>query len=219
MVARANGDKSRSPQLRLRGAEATTSSKTRTIKLRNNGSRRRSSTSRRRCRRVAAHGDVNKTSVTVPAKGDAEVQVTLSVPVATAGASRAFREVAGLVAVHAGAAAGTSGVALRVPYYLVPRACSRRVDDDRQRLRGTDPSDDATVTNKSGAIAGDADFYAWGLERQEREQARCRTTCVRSACRRSFVRTTTQPVGRLRQSTRRIAGRTRRRTSSTSSST
>jgi hypothetical protein len=31
------------------------------------------------------------------------------------------------------------------------------------KLTGTDPSTIATVTNKHGAIAGDADFYAWGL--------------------------------------------------------
>jgi minor extracellular serine protease Vpr len=32
------------------------------------------------------------------------------------------------------------------------------------QLEGTDPSAVATVTNKNGAIAGNADFYAWGLE-------------------------------------------------------
>ena len=32
------------------------------------------------------------------------------------------------------------------------------------QLRGKNPATVATVTNKGGAIAGDADFYAWGLE-------------------------------------------------------
>jgi hypothetical protein len=55
------------------------------------------------------------------------------------------------------------GVTLRVPYYLVPRAkadVSTKID----KLEGLNPSAVAEVTNKKGVIAGDADFYAWGLE-------------------------------------------------------
>jgi len=48
--------------------------------------------------------------------------VTLDVPAATAGGSDAFREVAGLVEITPASASDNAGVALRVPYYMVPRA-------------------------------------------------------------------------------------------------
>ena len=98
--------------------------------------------------------------------GNAEVESTLNVPVATAGASRpAFREVAGLVQFTPATASDNAGVTLRVPYYLVPRAQSptSRHRSARQ-ARGHQPVGDREITNKHGAIAGDADFYAWGLE-------------------------------------------------------
>ena len=62
-------------------------------------------------------------SVTVAAGAKATLDVTLNVPVATVGNSSAFREVAGLVTLTPGAGQN-NGVALRVPYYLVPRALS-----------------------------------------------------------------------------------------------
>jgi hypothetical protein len=49
-----------------------------------------------------------------------------------------------------------------VPYYLVPRALSD-VQTRIGTLAGANPSTVATVTNRRGPIAGDADFYAWGL--------------------------------------------------------
>jgi subtilisin family serine protease len=109
----------------------------------------------------------NKSSVTVPANGEAEVIVTLNVPVATAGASNgaglSFREVAGLVQFTPASPSDNAGVTLRVPYYLVPRALSD-VATTIGKLKGTNPLTTAVVTNKKGAIAGDADFYAWGLD-------------------------------------------------------
>jgi minor extracellular serine protease Vpr len=111
--------------------------------------------------------DLSRSSVTVPARGSAEVRVTLTVPVATAGASNgsglSFREVAGIVQFTPADAATNGGAALRVPYYLVPRALSD-VSTSIGRLSGTDPSTTAKITNRHGAIPGDADFYAWGLE-------------------------------------------------------
>ena len=104
----------------------------------------------------------NKSTVKVQAKGDAEVVVQLSVPAATVGDSTAFREVAGLVVLTPASAADNGGVTLRVPYYLVPRALSD-VSTDLSKLKGVNPVANAKVTNKKGVIAGDADFYAWGL--------------------------------------------------------
>jgi minor extracellular serine protease Vpr len=105
---------------------------------------------------------LGRTSVRVPAHGETEVRVTLDVPAATAGGSDAFREVAGLVEITPAGASDNAGVALRVPYYLVPRALSN-VSTSIGRLSGTNPSTLATVTNRRGGIAGDADFYAWGI--------------------------------------------------------
>ena len=70
---------------------------------------------------------LSDTSVTVPAGGKADVQFTLDVPAATAGAANgaglSFQEVAGLIT-FTPSAGQNSDVALRVPYYLVPRALS-----------------------------------------------------------------------------------------------
>ncbi len=104
--------------------------------------------------------------MTVKAHEHAEIKMTLNVPVATAGASNgtalSFKEVAGIVQFTPASASDNAGVTLRVPYYFVPRALSD-VSTSIGKLKGTNPSTTATVTNKHGAIAGDADFYAWGL--------------------------------------------------------
>jgi minor extracellular serine protease Vpr len=105
---------------------------------------------------------LSRTSVRVPGHGQAEVSVTLDVPAATAGASDAFQEVVGLIEITPASVSDNAGVALRVPYYLVPRALSD-VSTSIGKLRGTNPSTIATVTNKRRGISGDADFYAWGI--------------------------------------------------------
>ena len=108
-------------------------------------------------------------SLTIPAGGSATFNVTLNVNAADVGASStglAFREVVGLITLTP--TAGNSGIALRVPYYLVPRALSKidtALGDTSTRglsPRGTKETS-ATVTNPAGTRSGDADFYAWGL--------------------------------------------------------
>src|SRR5438309_35762 len=137
--------------------------RTKEISLRNHGS----SDAIFRVAQAAASGSphtlrLGRTSVRVPAHGETEVRVTLDVPAATAGGSDAFREVAGLVEITPASASDNAGVALRVPYYLVPRALSN-VSTSIGALAGTSPSTIATVTNRRGGISGDADFYAWGI--------------------------------------------------------
>ena len=107
---------------------------------------------------------VSPAAVTVPAGGEVEVTVRLTVPAGTAGNANALREVAGFVT-FTPAAGSNGGVALRVPYYMVPRARS----DVRARASGLAPTaatgtTTATValTNAEGSITGAADFYAWG---------------------------------------------------------
>ncbi|HET9685122.1 MAG TPA: hypothetical protein VFP15_13540, partial [Gemmatimonadaceae bacterium] len=105
---------------------------------------------------------LGKSTITVPAHASATLNVTLQVPAATVGDSSAFRQVAGLVEFTPVSASDNGGIALRVPYYLVPRVRSN-VSTDLGKLKGTDPSTVATITNRRGTIAGGADFYAWGI--------------------------------------------------------
>ncbi|MFF5290062.1 S8 family serine peptidase [Paractinoplanes globisporus] len=103
---------------------------------------------------------LSRTRVTVPGRGEAQVAVTLSVPAATAGDSAQFQDVSGLVTFTP---VSRSGVALRVPYYLVPQSVSNidaYVDTNALRWKG---SATATVTNRHGIVPGLADWYAWGL--------------------------------------------------------
>jgi minor extracellular serine protease Vpr len=111
-------------------------------------------------------------SVTVRPGRDQDVDFRLVVPVGTVGSTfnpatgaAAFREVAGFIELTPASPGMNNGVALRVPYYFVPRADSNlRTDVDDRRLTPSQPSSAVEVTNTNGAITGDADFYAWGLE-------------------------------------------------------
>ncbi|MGZ5031888.1 MAG: S8 family serine peptidase [Usitatibacter sp.] len=137
------------------------------ITLRNNGSSAASFTVAQANATGQPHSvSFNRTTITVPAHGSADVNVTLKVPAATAGAADlgglSFQNVGGLVQFTPVSASDNHGVALRVPYYLVPRPRAN-VSTELGKLKGTNPSAVAVVTNKRGAIAGDADFYAWGL--------------------------------------------------------
>lgn len=138
-----------------------------TINLRNSGSTGASFTVAQARAAGSPHTVVlDRTSVTVPAHGSAQVGVTLNVPVATAGASNgaglSFHEVAGLIEFTPASAQDNAGATIRVPYYLVPRPLSG-VSTSIGNLSSRNPSTVATVTNRNGAISGDADFYAWGL--------------------------------------------------------
>jgi subtilisin family serine protease len=139
-----------------------------TIKLRNHGATPASfKVAQARAAGSPHTVSIDRSFVTVPAHGSAEVGVKLRVPVATAGASNgdglSFNEVAGLIELTPASAADNHGVTLRVPYYMVPRALSD-VSTRIGRLSEKNPSTTATVSNFRGAIAGDADFYAWGLK-------------------------------------------------------
>lgn len=102
-------------------------------------------------------------TVEVAAGAEVELEVTLSVPAATAGNSAtsganrgAFREVSGNVELNA------DGISLRVPYLLVPRALSKIETTTAGKI--TPSGETATVTNPGGMIAGNADFFQWGLQ-------------------------------------------------------
>jgi minor extracellular serine protease Vpr len=111
---------------------------------------------------------VSPTHITVPKHGTAEIELTLMVPGATAGNSQAnppadfdaFHDVAGLVT-FTPSMSSNRGIALRVPYYLVPRPSANVNTNLSLRRRATVGV--ANVQNRNSAIAGTAEFFAWGL--------------------------------------------------------
>jgi minor extracellular serine protease Vpr len=99
--------------------------------------------------------------ITVGPRSNGSVDVTLQVPVATAGDSSAFRDVAGLVTFTPTTANSNHGYALRVPYYLVPRVTANV--DAKLSLKNKATQGVVALTNQGSAIKASADFYAWGL--------------------------------------------------------
>lgn len=100
---------------------------------------------------------VSPTSITLGGHQSRTVDVRLAVPAATVGDSRGFRQLQGRVLLTP--TNGNNGVTLSVPYYLVARARSL-VD---ARLAGSDRALSVGLHNRSNAVTGTADFYAWGL--------------------------------------------------------
>jgi minor extracellular serine protease Vpr len=114
---------------------------------------------------------LGSSSVTVGPGSDRDVDFRLIVPVGTVGNSTAFREVAGFIQLTPVSPSMNNGVTLRVPYYFVPRADSNlRTDVDDTSLTPSQPSSAVEVTNTNGAITGNADFYAWGLQDRSEPQ-------------------------------------------------
>src|SRR5205085_10307191 len=106
----------------------------------------------------AAHtATLSSSSITIGGHASRTVAVQLAVPVGTVGDSSAFRQVQGRVLFSP--TQGNNGVALGVPYYLVPRARSLV----GARLSESAQGPTVNVNNRSSAIGGTADFYAWGL--------------------------------------------------------
>jgi hypothetical protein len=109
---------------------------------------------------------VNLSSSAVSVRGHEEsvLRMTLKVPAATAGATHdasgnvLFGDVSGVITLTP-ESSSNNGVSLNLPYYLVTRARSI-VDAD---LRGENNSR-IRLSNRDGAIAGNGDFYAWGLK-------------------------------------------------------
>ena len=96
-----------------------------------------------------------------------DVRVELDVPAATAGTATdptgSFHDVSGLVT-FTPAAGSNNGVTLRVPYYFVAAGRVARLDGSRRppAAEARAPRS-STITNRRGAVAGNADWYSWGL--------------------------------------------------------
>ena len=143
--------------------------KTRTIHVKNDGPAASFHVSLEKQQGSPHSVSLSATDVTVPKNGTAAIEITLTVPAATAGGSLAnppadfdaFHDVAGIVT-FTPTMSSNRGIALRVPYYLVPRVSSNVTTNLSLRKRAT--LGVANVQNHNGAIAGTADFYSWGLE-------------------------------------------------------
>jgi hypothetical protein len=90
--------------------------------------------------------------------------MSLAVPAKTAGATHddafnvLFEDASGVITLKPEGSAN-NGVSLNLPYYVVTRARSS-VDADLRD--GKKPN--IRLSNRNGAIAGNGDFYAWGLK-------------------------------------------------------
>jgi subtilisin family serine protease len=99
--------------------------------------------------------------ITVAARSEATIDVAITVPAATAGNSDDFRDVAGVLT-FTPAGTGNRGIALRVPYYLVPRVSSN-IAVALDPVTVPDVFTTVTMSNLGSPIPGTADFFAWGL--------------------------------------------------------
>jgi subtilisin family serine protease len=109
---------------------------------------------------------VTSSSLGLGAGGTGTVHLNVSVPAASAGNSSGLREAAGLVQLTP-TGTDNAGVTLNVPYYLIPRArslVSSTIGPNFGPFENS--STTAQITNNSPAVAGTADFYAWGLSGQ-----------------------------------------------------
>ncbi|PYO45842.1 MAG: peptidase S8 and S53 subtilisin kexin sedolisin, partial [Gemmatimonadetes bacterium] len=151
-------------------------SQTKAIKLRNKGASPATFNIAQTNAAGRPHSIVlGSSSVTIPAGTEVTVNVTLNVPVATAGDSNgsglSFREVAGLITFTPATPSDNNNVKLRVPYYLVPRALSGVNATMPKSVTTASPSTNVTLSNPSGPISGNADFYAWGLNNSKKPGA------------------------------------------------
>ena len=112
---------------------------------------------------------LSSSNLSVDGHESEDLELTLSVPAATVGSTHdalgndAFQEVAGYVTLTPTDPSMNNGVVLHVPYYFVPRSRSKVSAYLAERLSPRNPNQTVSLRNVGGAIAGNADFYAWGL--------------------------------------------------------
>src|SRR6185437_15816379 len=108
---------------------------------------------------------VSNSTISVRGKDTANLRVSLQVPANTAGGTHdaqqnvIYEEAAGYITLKPVDSFSNGGVTLRLPYYFVPRARSNvgaALKNGKQLA--------VHVDNHNGVIAGNADFYAWGLK-------------------------------------------------------
>lgn len=107
---------------------------------------------------------VSKSTIVVRGKDTGDLRVSMSVPADTVGGTHdaqgnlLYEEAAGYITLTPVDRFSNGGVALRLPYYLVPRGRSNvgaTLNNGKQLS--------VRVDNRNGVISGNADFYVWGL--------------------------------------------------------
>jgi minor extracellular serine protease Vpr len=107
---------------------------------------------------------LSHSNVWVHGHDESTLHLTLDVPAGTAGATHdasgnvIFSDASGLLTLTPDSSSN-NGVSLNLPYYLVTHA---RSTIDATLRDGKNPS--IRLTNRTGVITGNADFYAWGLK-------------------------------------------------------
>ncbi len=107
---------------------------------------------------------LSSSTVSVHGQNETIVRMSLAVPAKTAGGTHdatgnvSFSDASGVITLKPLSSAN-HGVSLNLPYYLVTRA---RSNVDADLLGGNNPI--IRLTNRNGAVAGNGDFYAWGLK-------------------------------------------------------
>ncbi|HJP70198.1 MAG TPA: S8 family serine peptidase [Candidatus Limnocylindria bacterium] len=105
-------------------------------------------------------------SVTIPAGGSADVQVSLAVAPSALPSTLQLTGQHKFVEVSGNVTLVTGDTTLRVPYLLVARPLSEISTelDGPLTATGKTAKQTATVTNQGGVTFGSADVYAWGLQ-------------------------------------------------------
>jgi minor extracellular serine protease Vpr len=112
---------------------------------------------------------LSSSSVSVRGHEENILRMSLAVPAKTAGATHdalgnvLFEDASGIITLSPESSAN-NGVTLNLPYYLVTRA---RASVDADLRDGRKPS--IRLSNRNGVIAGNGDFYAWGLKNPKTE--------------------------------------------------
>lgn len=106
---------------------------------------------------------LSSSTVNVRGRDETTLRMWLAVPAKTAGATHdasgvAFTDASGVITLNPVSSAN-HGVSLNLPYYLVTRA---RANVDADMRDGKQQS--IRLTNLNGVIAGNGDFYVWGLK-------------------------------------------------------
>jgi minor extracellular serine protease Vpr len=113
--------------------------------------------------------EFSQREVSVPAHSDSSVTVTLKVPTSSVGPTHdpatgttLFQEISGMVTLTP-EQGDNSGVALSLPYYLVPRVRADSFAYTGKDLGPNHPTNTLYLTNFGGATSAVTDFYSAGL--------------------------------------------------------
>jgi phage terminase small subunit len=109
-----------------------------------------------------AHALELPSSVVVPARGSADLDVGVTLSTSSSADPLAFNDLSGML-VFTPESPANGGVTLRVPYYAVVRP-EARLAAKATLPSARRPSGLVTVTNRGSKFAGSAEVLAWGID-------------------------------------------------------